>query len=59
MEDKIEYIPVSVFLIMRSFYVQKSWQDINENPSDPGCHCMRLLRSEMEEHSQREEKADR
>ena len=46
--DNIDDIPVSVFLIMRSFHVEKSWQDMNENPSDPGCHCVRLWRPEMD-----------
>ena len=39
---------MSVFLIMRSFHVEKSWQDVNENPSHPGCHCVRLWCPEMD-----------
>ena len=44
-EKKI--LPVSVFLKVRSFHVEKSWQDMNENPSHPGSHCVRLWCSEM------------
>ena len=33
---------------MRSFHVEKSWQDVNEYPSHPGCHGVRLWCPEMD-----------
>ena len=40
-------VPVSVSIINRSFHAEQPWKNMNEDPPDPGSHCVGFWAAEM------------
>ena len=41
-------LPVPVLFVLRPLHVKQSWQDMNEDPSDPRGHGVRLRSSKVD-----------